>query len=270
VYWEGETGTIELEAANDPIEGDYPYAVELMIACLYTGDYDAAVQEHEETTTKDEDGNLVVDDRESSTVTAAGSIQDGDTMSEFLSFKGKNKKKKWKKRKKVPKNLLWQHRSAPLQAGPPESVLDLHARMFALASKYDIPQLRTVSLTKFQNETQNSWHQVGFIVAIQTAFRTAPEDNSLWNLLEKTIVHKGSQLASDYGFELVVAKIPGLAISLFRQKCHWTDAQRICSNCKRIFLSNCAYEGCVKEAHNCDTNGRCQSCFTRPFGARWS
>ena len=125
---EGETGTIELEAAHDPVEGDQPYVVELMIACMYTGDDDAAVQEHEETTIKDQDGDLVVDDRESSTVTAAVSIQDGDTVSGFLSFKGKDKKKKRKKEKKVPKNLLQQHGPTCLQPGPPESVFRLMSR----------------------------------------------------------------------------------------------------------------------------------------------
>ena len=95
---------------------------------MYTGDYDAAVQEHEETTIKDQDGDLVVDDRESSTVTAAVSIQDGDTVSEFLSFKGKDKKQKRKKKTKVPKNLLRQHRSTCFQPGPPESVFGLMSR----------------------------------------------------------------------------------------------------------------------------------------------
>ena len=53
------------------------------------------------------------------------------------------------------------------------SLLQLHARMFALADQYDVPSLGALSLRKYSRCTV-SWNPIEFLVSIQDVYETTP------------------------------------------------------------------------------------------------
>jgi hypothetical protein len=55
------------------------------------------------------------------------------------------------------------------------SFLGMHAKMFAIASKYDIRSLECVGRKKFKDETQRSWEIVDLIAAIYVVFNLTPD-----------------------------------------------------------------------------------------------
>lgn len=171
---------------------------------------------------------------------AVNDIRDNDTLDGGLSVppKKEKKKKRKKKGKMGSKVSLLGAPLVSLQTGSRKTGLDIHARVYALGSKYDAPQVRNVALAKFESDVHHAWNQVGFTEAINTAFRTAPEDGRLRHFIESTIVQKGSELANDNYFEQAVRAIPNLSFSLFRRKCHWADAQRFCAGCRMNFLNS--------------------------------
>lgn len=54
------------------------------------------------------------------------------------------------------------------------SLLQLHARMFALADQYDIPDLGTVALRKYYSRCKVSWDPVEFLLSIHEVYETTP------------------------------------------------------------------------------------------------
>ena len=256
---------IVMEAADDPVEGDDPDAVRLMITCLYSGDYQAATEQHGTTGTKDEHDDVLCIDRGPCLATTVDTLDQDGSGDEISSSPGKRKKRKGGTEKST-----WCLASSSTDAASPRNFLGLHARLFALGSKYEIPQLHMVSLAKFRIEMERTWQQPDFIKAIRIAFETAPETNGLRDIIKSTIVEKGSQLANDPDFNEVVGDIPGLGTVLFEQKCQWADAQRVCSNCKRIYLSQDALAGPEGDVYHLNSNGRCDHCCNKPFGSSWS
>lgn len=99
------------------------------------------------------------------------------------------------------------------------SFLETHAKMFAIASKYDIRSLEIVARKKFKDETQRSWEIVDLIAAIHVVFNLTPDGEfELRNVLKDTMVRHALTLVQNPDFEDAVARIDGLAYDLFRQK----------------------------------------------------
>lgn len=115
-----------------------------------------------------------------------------------LGSSGKKEKKEKKKTKKaaiwepepepepepVPEPVFEYHHlptdsaDAALSAvqGPP-SFLAMHAKVFALASKYDIRSLECEARKKFKDETQRSWETIDLIAAIHVVFNHTRQRN---------------------------------------------------------------------------------------------
>jgi len=99
------------------------------------------------------------------------------------------------------------------------SFLEMHAKVFAIASKYDIRSLEFEARKKFKDKTQRSWEIADLIAAVHVVFNLTPDSESeLRNILKDTMVGHALTLVQHPDFEDAVASIDGLAYDLFRRK----------------------------------------------------
>jgi hypothetical protein len=99
------------------------------------------------------------------------------------------------------------------------SFLEMHAKVFAIASKYDIRSLEHEACKKFKDQTQRSWEIADLIAAIHVVFNLTPDSElELRNVLKDTVVGHALTLVQHPDFEDAVASISGLAYDLFRRK----------------------------------------------------
>lgn len=99
------------------------------------------------------------------------------------------------------------------------SFLEIHAKVFAIASKYDVRSLEYDARKKFKDQTQRSWEIADLIAAIHVVFNLTPDSEfELRNILKNTMVGHALTLVQHPDFEDAVASIDGLAYDLFRRK----------------------------------------------------
>lgn len=69
------------------------------------------------------------------------------------------------------------------------SFLEIHAKVFAIASKYDVRSLEYDARKKFKDQTQRSWEIADLIAAIHVVFNLTPDSEfELRNILKDTMV----------------------------------------------------------------------------------
>jgi hypothetical protein len=121
-----------------------------------------------------------------------------------------SKKKKGKKGK-VP---------AAEPAEPPSYILlEMHAKMFAIASKYDIKSLERTAREKFKDQFDGDWSAADLIAAIDIVFNHTPErEVELRGALKDAIVQHAAYLVQKPGFGEAVSNIDGLVYDLFCRK----------------------------------------------------
>lgn len=237
------------QESTPDLEDDDPRAVKLMVDYLYLHDYDPRTAialvpvlidedyKEEESTDRAAEVEQAVD------VSVDGTVEMNvaDDIWGFGSVA-----KKGKKGKKIMKRPhMWQPEPEPqpesetvpgsmfggyhlptdsADAAPSTvqghlSFLEMHAKVFAIASKYDIRSLECVARKKFKDETQRSWEIVDLIAAIHVVFNLTPDGEfELRNILKDTIVRHALTLVQYPDFEDAVAGIGGLAYDLFRRK----------------------------------------------------
>jgi hypothetical protein len=106
---------------------------------------------------------------------------------------------------------------------PPDSFLEMHAKMFAIASKYHIKPLEQTAREKFNFQLIVDWSPADLIAAIEIVCSYTPDrEIELRNILKDTIVRHATTLVQQPGFGEAVANIDGLAYDLF---CRKTNAQ---------------------------------------------
>lgn len=247
---EAQTDGIELKAVEGDsldLADDDPKAVKLMIEYLYLDDYDprtasaanpiapVETSKGEESAVEVAQTNPVRSDQWSSNAVVStgfggttsnpfggtastgfggGSNLFGNTVStgfgspqlnEDVSLFGVSKKKK-------------KGKSAAAEP-PPDSFLEMNAKVFAIASKYDIKSLERVAREKFKNQSKGDWSPADLIAAIDVVFNGTPElETELCDALKDAIVRCAITLVQHPGFEKSIAHINGLAYDLFRRK----------------------------------------------------
>ena len=143
------------------------------------------------------------------------------------------------------------------------SFLPVHAKVFALGSKYDIPHLQRRSLAKFKAAAR-LWSKDELVESIPIAFNTAPDNNSLRVAINAIITANSARLTDDSVFEDAVNGVEGLAFELFRQQTLHRRGRRTCLGCNLVYKSRCAVDGCPPngfgERHKCDKGDICMSC----------
>ena len=113
---------------------------------------------------------------------------------------------------------------APAVEPPPDSFLEMHAKMFAIASKYDIESLEHAARDKFRAQFDFDWSPADLIAAIDIVCNHTPDGEiELRDALKDAIVRHAATLVQQPGFEEAVGNIDGLAYDLFCRKTRALD-----------------------------------------------
>jgi hypothetical protein len=99
---------------------------------------------------------------------------------------------------------------------PKSSFLEIHAKMFVIASKYDIKPLESAAFSKLKRDTELNWWAPDLVAAIPIVFgQTSETQTELRDLLKDLIVRQSRNLAEVPGFKEAIGNVEGLAYDLF-------------------------------------------------------
>jgi hypothetical protein len=118
---------------------------------------------------------------------------------------------------------VYQPKKKKKKGKAPPSFLEMHATVFAIASKYDIKTLERAACEKFRKQSAGEWSPADLIAAIDIVFnRTADDEISseLRNVLKEAIVRRAIDLVQYPGFKEAAESIDGLLFDLFCRKTH--------------------------------------------------
>ena len=192
-----------------------------MIDCMYLNDYTPKSRKPKKAkaevvvlTSKLEENNTIQAAAETETNGATPAVEhpSGDLASnntplsaESLIASARNKKSKPVKKGKKKR----------LETGH----LSTHARLYAMASKYDIPPLKTLATNKLSSEARQEWDSGDFARAIVVAFgSTSDTDRGLRDTITSVILEHASAMSSDELIAAAISSIEGLAFELFKQQ----------------------------------------------------
>ena len=97
---------------------------------------------------------------------------------------------------------------------PPTHIIE-HARVFAMAVKYQVKGLRALAAAKFQRSAQAFWDHDDFTQAISIVHKTTSDDVKELRDIVSDIIHVHlDALKVDDDFETAVTSIPHLAYGL--------------------------------------------------------
>lgn len=123
-----------------------------------------------------------------------------------------------------------------------------HAKVFAIAVKYQVDALRDLAAEKFKKTAQYHWGDENFPRAVQIVWTsTADGFNQLRELVIQTLHDHGEELVKNPEIESLLRSIPGLACDLLKAKLAQPSS---CGNCGRTKTVRCT--SCVP----CQCNGR--------------
>lgn len=139
----------------------------------------------------------------------------------YYSVKKKGKKKKGMNSVEIsaPPPLELPPNTPPANTPPArvDDVLCLHARMYALADKYGIDDLKYLARCKFTDEMSEHWDSREFPLAVQTVYSTTQaSDYGLRGVVVDTITGHKEMLVERLEVAELVQEINGLAFDLLR------------------------------------------------------
>lgn len=93
------------------------------------------------------------------------------------------------------------------------SLLQLHARMFALGDRYDIPGLRDVAVKKYSSRIVVSWEPLEFLESIYDVYRRTPPSvrqlrDAAGNLMRKNLRKMLDDKVIAISYEKVIDELP--------------------------------------------------------------
>lgn len=99
------------------------------------------------------------------------------------------------------------------EAGPRLSLLQLHARMFALGDRYDIPGLREVAVKKYSSRCAVFWDPLELIGSVCDVYRRTPASirqlrNAACILMRKNLPKMLDDEAAMTVYEMVLSEVP--------------------------------------------------------------
>lgn len=220
---EGKEGVIELKAVeshgeDEDFSCDDPEAVAYMLDFIYLGDYghsDPIVAEARSS------GPVLQPD---STYDHASGYMEDEPVDEFLGFNGFKKTRKKKRTDPCGQSPGQEPEQEPYVGAPtgiaqPKGSLTMHTRMYALAVKYDLKDLKNVAVAKMQMAVRGTWDREDFAKAIAVAFGAAPEgDTGMRDIIMATILSCSANLVSDPVVEKAINAVDGLPFELFKRQ----------------------------------------------------
>jgi len=157
----------------------------------------------------------------------------------------------------IPPHLRYAAKSQKSKLKSPTTRVYLieHAKVFAIAVKYQIDGLRDLAASKFEEAAAAHWNNDDFPHAVHVAYNsTADQVTQLRKIVADTLHERLDDLAEKAEVETVVRSIPGLAYDLLKRRCgrvacfngHTASAgRRHCSNCVGMVrcCSHCLVQG---------------------------
>lgn len=101
----------------------------------------------------------------------------------------------------------------------PSNHLLTHAKMYEIADKYDVAGLKDLVTENFRNACKNFWSSPTFAIAAYYAFSTTPDsDKGLRDIVVKTIADHMAELVKKPEIENLLTEFNGLALGLLKAK----------------------------------------------------
>jgi hypothetical protein len=264
---EGRKGFIKLKAIgegddDDSAASDDPEAIKLMVDFFYTLDYKAEPLDQlqpsstEELMNVDSELGMPVESAFDRTWGSSGWANSSPLGSPVI------ERKSYKMKKKSTNKAV----AAPATAN--DNVV-MHAKVFAVAVKYQIKALQSIAAAKFTDAAGTSWYHTAFAEAARIAYITTPDVvRDLRDVVCNTI-HIHVTLLNKQSIENVLKDIPDLHFEVLRlarglpavaQRKVIDDGLR-CAECSS-WLS-------YKECRQCATEYRacCNKCTNPSCGA---
>jgi hypothetical protein len=116
---------------------------------------------------------------------------------------------------------VYQPKKKKKKGKAPPSFLEMHAAVFAIASKYDIKTLERAACENFRKQSAGEWSPADLIAAIDIVFNRKLDDeisSELRNVLKEAIVRRAIDLVQYPGFKEAAESIDGLLFDLFCRK----------------------------------------------------
>ncbi|KAI6799312.1 hypothetical protein KC363_g7669 [Hortaea werneckii] len=91
----------------------------------------------------------------------------------------------------------------------------MHAKVYALGCKYQIPSLQSTSLKKFEEAATLAWATDEFVHAVHLIYSTTPDsDTALREVAARVILEHDDELGNKPAMEAVIRSFDGLAYNL--------------------------------------------------------
>lgn len=152
-----------------------------------------------------------------------------------------------------------------------KSFLIEHAKVFAMAVKYQADGLRELAAIKFRNAATTLWEHDDLPTAISTVYASTTDDVLELRLVVEDVLHDHFDvLKANEEFAAVTRGIPGLAYALLSRrpgKDHRLDKDCDARSCASTYTNLCP--GCRKQSRYCkrcrevDGYWRCSFCNHR-------
>ncbi|KAI7103774.1 hypothetical protein KC340_g7823 [Hortaea werneckii] len=95
----------------------------------------------------------------------------------------------------------------------------MHAKVYALGSKYQIPSLQSASLKKFEEAANLVWATDEFVHAVHLVHSTTPDsDKGLRDITARVILEHDNELCNKPAMEAVIKSFDGLAYNLMKEQ----------------------------------------------------
>ncbi|KAI7376996.1 hypothetical protein KC336_g19652, partial [Hortaea werneckii] len=95
----------------------------------------------------------------------------------------------------------------------------MHAKVYALGCKYQIPSLQSTSVKKFEEAATLAWATDEFVHAVHLIYSTTPDsDTALREVAARVILEHDDELCNKPAMEAVIRSFDGLAYNLFKKQ----------------------------------------------------
>lgn len=125
----------------------------------------------------------------------------------------------------------------------------MHAKVYALGCKYQIPSLQSAALKKFEEAAALAWATDEFVHAVHLVHTTTPDsDKGLRDVTARVILEHDDELCNKPAMEAVVRSFDGLAYGLLKEQTKRPRKTKgpKCLTCYKIYIRNC------EDRYNCD------------------
>lgn len=140
----------------------------------------------------------------------------------------------------------------------------MHAKMYALGSKYGIKSLKDVALGKFKEAAMYAWNHGDFVEAIGIVYSTTPDgDKGLRDIVTRVLLDHSQVISGKQAVEACIRGIDGLAYDLWKASsanANMATSGPSCAVCGTARAHSCYSCGATYLVCNCPAYSHCERC----------